>query len=63
MNSTYPFDERAPVDLPSCVIFFKNNYQDKTVIDHHWKTPENLAFLERKIDSLANPKLLQFCDK
>ncbi len=63
MKSSYPFEERAPVDLPSCIIFFKSNNQEKTVTDHHWKSPENLAFLERKIDSLANPKFLQFWDK
>lgn len=63
LNSTYPFDERAPVDLPSSIIFFKSNNQEKTVVDHHWKTPEKLGFLERKIDSLASGKFLQFCDK
>lgn len=62
MADSYPESERAPVDLPSCIIFFKSGNQEKTITDHHWKTPEKLALLERKIDSLTTSKFSQFCD-
>lgn len=62
MANSYPENERAPVDLPSSIIFFKSVNQEKRITDHHWKTPEKLALLERKLDSLSTSKFLQFCD-
>lgn len=62
MADSYPENERAPVDLPSCIIFFKSGNQEKTLTDHHWNTPEKLTLLEKKIDFLTTSKFLQFCD-
>jgi len=58
----YPADKRTPTDLPSCILFFNNGKQQKTIIDKRWDTPETLTQLELAVDNLVNSKKLQFCD-
>ncbi len=63
MSNQYPEDKKTPTDLPSCILFFSNEDQQKTIIDKRWQTPETLTALEKSVDSLVNSKILQFCDK
>ncbi len=52
LESKYPVKGKAPSDLPSCIIYFKNKNSEKRIEDHRWETPESLSAIERKVDSL-----------
>ena len=62
LAAKYPEDGNTPTDLPSCILFFNNGSNKKTVTDKRWKTPETLTGLEKSVDSLIDLKVLQFCD-
>lgn len=62
MAAQYPEDKKTPADLPSCILFYTNGTQQKTVTDKKWGAPESLTALEKSVDSLVNVKILHFCD-
>ena len=58
----YPEDRKAPTDIPSCILYYSNGAQQKTITDKRLQTPEALTTLEKSVDALLNFKKLQFCD-
>jgi hypothetical protein len=58
----YPEDKKAPIDIPSCILFYSNGAQQKIITDKRLQTPESLTVLEKSVDALVNLKKLQFCD-
>jgi len=62
MADKYPEDKKAPTDLPSCILFYNNGNQQKTITDKRWQSPETLTALEKEIDKLIDFQILHFCD-
>jgi hypothetical protein len=62
LANQYPEDKKTPTDLPSCILFYNNGTQQKTITDKKWGAPETLTALEKSVDSLVNVKILHFCD-
>ena len=58
MANTYPDKVKTPTDLPSCILFYNNGTQQKTITDKRWQTPETLTTLEKTVDSLVDFKIL-----
>lgn len=62
MANKYPEDRQTPTDLPSCILFYNDGIQKKTITDKRWETPEKLTALEQTVDSLVKSEILHFCD-
>ncbi len=62
LENKYPVSGKAPTDLPGSTLYFKHGNIEKTITEQSWETPILLIEIEKKVDSLINPKILQFCD-
>lgn len=63
LENKYPAKDRAPADLPNCILYFKSGNREKKIEDQHWETPQTLKTIEKKVDSLIASKKLHSCDK
>ena len=62
LENKYPVLGKAPTDLPGSTLYFKHGTNEKTITEHSWETPVLLIEIEKKVDSLIQLKILQFCD-
>ena len=62
LENKYPVAGKAPTDLPGSTLYFKHGNNEKTISERSWETPFLLIEIEKKVDSLIQLKILQFCD-